>query len=84
MNLGTASSIGAGGVVTFQDPNTNNGQIVSRTINLTGATTNQFNNNSITGTTLTGNSISVSTSYANPNAPNGSTPLTKTHTSNPP
>ena len=75
MNLGTASSIGAGGVVTFQDPNTNNGQIVSRTINLTGATTNQFNNNSITGTTLTGNSISVSTSYADPNAPNGSIPV---------
>lgn len=75
MNSGTASSIGAGGVVTFQNPNTDNGQIISRQINLTGATTNQFNNNSITGTTLTGNSIAVSTSYANPTAPNVSIPV---------
>lgn len=76
MNSGTASSIGTGGVVTFQNPKTNNGQIISRMVNLTGATTNQFNNNAITGTTLTGNSISVSTSYANPSAPNVSIPVT--------
>lgn len=68
MNSGAASSIGAGGVCTFQDPNITNGQVINRLINLTGATTNQFNNNSITGTTLTGTSISINNlQYANPN-----------------
>jgi len=44
---GTTSQMGVGNIITFQDPNKSNGNI-----NLTGATTNQFGLNSITGTSI--------------------------------
>ena len=72
MNTGAASQLGVGNVVTFQDPNYVNPNFTSpgnRLTNLTGATTNQFQNNAITGVTTTGNTISVQIPYANPNSP---------------
>jgi len=75
MNAGTASQIGVGGVCTFQDPKYTDSQSSNRLINLTGATTNQFNNTAITGTTLTGQT-SVTINYANPSNPNASIPVT--------
>ena len=75
MNPGTAAQIGAGGVCTFQDPKYMDSQSTNRMINLTGATTNQFNNNAITGTTLTGQTSTVIT-YANPSNPNSSISVT--------
>jgi hypothetical protein len=50
-NAGTAQQIGIGELVTFQDPNFSNGLTIPRNINLTGATTNDFGNNAVTGTT---------------------------------
>jgi hypothetical protein len=64
--------------VTFQSPLFNNGQLIPRNINLTGATTNIFGNNSVTGTTIlsaapnsASNIVPISTSiqYANPSSP---------------
>jgi hypothetical protein len=49
-NPGTKDILGTGSIFSFQDTNLSNCQI-----NLTGATINEFNNNAITGTTLTGN-----------------------------
>lgn len=50
-NAGTAQQLGISQLVTFQDPNFNNGQLVPRNINLTGGTINEFGNNAVTGTT---------------------------------
>lgn len=65
MNAGTIGSIGAGGICTFQDPNFTATTTPNRYVNLTGATTNQFNNNAITGSTIIGNTA-ISITYANP------------------
>ena len=70
MNAGTAASISAGGLCTFQDPNYMDSGSTLRMINLTGATSNQFGNNAITGTTLTGQTTHYIT-YADPTNPNG-------------
>jgi len=73
MNPGTSSTIGIGNACTFQDPKyMQNGS--DRLVNLTGATINKFENNAITGTTITGQT-SVTINYANPNNPNGSLPV---------
>ena len=72
MNKGATSSLGVGNVVTFQDPNYVNPNFSTpgnRLTNLTGATTNQFQNNAITGVTTTGNTIPYQVPYANPNSP---------------
>ena len=69
-NAGTAQTLGIGELVTFQDNNFNNGQLIPRNINLTGATENSFGNNSVTGTTIVNiNPISTSIQYANPISP---------------
>ena len=77
-NAGTAQTLGIGELVTFQDNNFNNGQLIPRNINLTGATENSFGNNSVTGTTTlsaapntTSNVVPIpkTISYANPNNP---------------
>jgi hypothetical protein len=71
MESGSASQIGVGNLLTFQDPNSTNTGSISRLINITGATTNQFQNNSITGVTETG--ITTTTVYyANPSDPTSS------------
>lgn len=78
MNAGTSGSIGVGNLCTFQDPNYV--QIGSdRYINLTGATLNQFNNNSITGTTFTGQT-GITITYADPNNPTNGIPTVLTIT----
>lgn len=72
MRAGTSSQLGAGNLITFQDPNYVNPNFVSpanRLTNLTGATLNQFQTNSITGTTKTGSTVQVNLSYANPANP---------------
>ena len=72
MNQGSAQQLGIGELVTLQDPNYVNPNYTTpgtRLTNLTGATINQFQTNSITGTTLTGNTINVQVPYANPNSP---------------
>jgi hypothetical protein len=67
MNSGTAGSIGVGNLCLFQDPNfIQTGD--DRLKNLTGATFNQFSNNAVTGTTITGQT-SVQVTYANPATP---------------
>jgi hypothetical protein len=66
MNSGASSAIGTGGVCTFQDPTITNGQVINRLINLTGATTNEFGNNAITGVTITGDTNVSNLQYANP------------------
>ena len=58
-NPGAIQQIGVGNIISFQDPALSNSNFL-----LTGATTNQFGNNAITGTTLTGNSITVPITYA--------------------
>jgi hypothetical protein len=73
MSPGTVSQIGVGTPVAFQDPNYIDANSLNRLKNLTGATTNQFGTNSITGTTLTGQTT-VYISYANPNTPNTNMP----------
>ena len=73
MNQGSAQQLGIGELVTFQDPNYVNPNYTipgNRLTNLTGATINQFQTNSITGTTLTGNTIPKIIYYANPSGPN--------------
>ena len=75
MNAGTIGSIGAGGICTFQDPNFSSSTIPNRYINLTGATLNQFNNNAITGSTITGNT-NITINYANPANPTNGIPAT--------
>jgi hypothetical protein len=66
MNPGTSSQIGVGNVCSFQDPNYSGDTFsLNRLVNLTGATLNQFNTNSITGTTFTGQT-GVTVYYANP------------------
>jgi hypothetical protein len=72
MNKGTTSSLGVGNLITFQNPNYVNPTLatpVNRLTNLTGATTNQFQNNAVTGYTITGNTIPVQVPYASPNSP---------------
>lgn len=71
MSPGTISQIGIGNACTFQDPNFSNSQSLNRLINLTGATLNQFGTNSITGTTLTGQTT-VTINYADPTSPTNS------------
>ena len=73
MNPGTSSQIGVGNLCSFQDPNFTDPLSPNRLINLTGSTLNQFGTNSITGTTLTGQTT-VYISYANPSAPNSNMP----------
>jgi hypothetical protein len=68
MNAGTIGSIGTGGICTFQDPNFTATTTPNRYINLTGGTSNQFNNNAITGSTIIGNT-SITINYANPSDP---------------
>ena len=73
MGQGTAQQLGIGELVTLQDPNYVNPNYTTpgnRLTNLTGATINQFQTNSITGTTLTGNTIPKTIYYANPSGPN--------------
>ena len=73
MNQGSAQQLGIGELVTLQDPNYVNPSYTTpgnRLTNLTGATINQFQTNSITGTTLTGNTIPKTIYYANPSGPN--------------
>jgi hypothetical protein len=65
MSPGTISQIGVGNVCTFQDPNYSDSNSLTRLINLTGATENEFGTNSITGVTITGQT-SIPISYANP------------------
>jgi len=72
MNAGTTNSIGIGNLCTFQDPNYIDLGSTLRMVNLTGATSNLFNNNAITGTTLTGQT-SILINYANSTDPNGQT-----------
>lgn len=72
MNQGSTQELGVGEIVTFQNPNYVNPNYTSpgnRLTNLTGATLNQFNTNSITGVTTTGTSIPKVVSYANPSNP---------------
>ena len=65
MNPGTSQQLGVGNLITFQDPDLSGGKV-----NLTGGTINQFQNNSITGTTTTGITTTTIT-YADPSDPNG-------------
>jgi hypothetical protein len=58
-NPGTSTQIGVGNIISFQDP-----ALSSSNFLLTGATTNQLGNNAITGTTLTGSSITVPITFA--------------------
>jgi hypothetical protein len=78
MNQGSAQQLGIGELVTLQDPNYVNPNYTTpgtRLTNLTGATINQFQTNSITGTTLTASTIPITINYANPSGPNaGSLP----------
>ena len=69
MGPGAIGQIGIGNVCSFQDPNYTDAQSSNRLLNLTGATLNQFNTNSITGTTLIGNSVPALVQYANPANP---------------
>ena len=69
MSPGAIGQIGIGNVCSFQDPNYTDAQSSNRLLNLTGATLNQFNTNSITGTTLIGNSVPALVQYANPANP---------------
>jgi len=69
-NPGTKDQMQVGKPISFNDPTKSNGNI-----NITGATLNLLGNNSITGTTTTGQT-SISVTYANPlniNDPNGNT-----------
>ena len=73
MGQGATQQLGIGELVTLQDPNYVNPNYTipgNRLTNLTGATINQFQTNSITGTTLTGNTIPKTIFYANPSGPN--------------
>ena len=66
---GTMVQMGSGELISFQNPSLSSGML-----NLTGATTNQFGNNAVTGTTITGTTV-VQVSYANTNTINGSANL---------
>ena len=71
MTQGTTAQLGVGNLVVFQDPNYVNPNFstpANRLTNLTGATTNQFENNAITGTTITG-TTGIVINYANPAGP---------------
>jgi hypothetical protein len=60
---GTTQQIGVGNIISFNNPKTSPGQI-----NLTGATLNQFNLNSVTGVTLSQSTpIPLNIQYADPN-----------------
>ena len=76
MSQGATEQLGVGKIVTFQNPNYVDPSFSTpgnRLTNLTGATFNQFSNNAITGTTITGNTIPKTVFYANPSGPsNGS------------
>jgi hypothetical protein len=75
-NPGTKDLLGAGKLFSFQNPNMSNCQI-----NLTGSTSNQFGNNAITGSTVTGNT-SVNISYAVSQTTNTTIPVLITQQSN--
>jgi len=68
MTAGSTESLGVGNIITFQDPNYMDSGSTLRMVNLTGATINQFQNNSITGTTFTGQT-SLPLTYADPSNP---------------
>jgi hypothetical protein len=72
MNQGSTLSLGVGNFLTFQNPQLSGGLNL-----LTGATTNQFDNNAITGTTITGQTA-ITINYADPSNPNGTTSLPAT------
>jgi hypothetical protein len=74
MSPGASAQIGVGNACSFQDPNYMDAQSTNRLINLTGATTNQFGTNSITGTTITGQTT-VTINYADPSSPNTNIPV---------
>ena len=74
MNPGTTSSLGVGNLLTFQDPNFTGSTSSNRLINLTGATTNQFSNNAVTGQTITG-LTTASLVYADPLNPSNPKPV---------
>ncbi len=70
MAQGATQQLGVGTIVTFQDPKYVDSSFpISRLVNLTGATLNQFNTTSITGNTTTGETIPITISYANPSNP---------------
>ena len=70
-NPGTMASLTPGKLFLFQDPNYQDQYSPNRKVNLTGATLNQFNLNSVTGVTFTGQT-GVTINYASPTG-NGST-----------
>ena len=76
MNSGSISELGIGNICTFQNPQYTDSGSSNRMINLTGLTQNQFNNNAVTGTTLTGQT-SIIVNYADPSDPTGQTNLQK-------
>ena len=76
MNTGSVNALGVGNICTFQNPNYTDSGSSNRMINLTGGTSNQFNNNASTGTTLTGQT-SIIVNYASSLDPNGQTNLQK-------
>lgn len=71
-NPGTKDILGVGNLFSFQDQSLSNCQV-----NLTGSTLNVFGNNSITGTTLVGNT-SVNVTYATSNTNNATIPISIT------
>ena len=73
MSQGATGQIGVGNVCSFQDPNYTDAQSLNRLTNLTGATLNQFGTNSITGTTLTGQTSFIM-NYADPSNPSVNLP----------
>lgn len=73
-NPGTKSVIPAGSLFTFQDPEYSDTLSPNRLVNLTGATLNQFNTNSVTGVTFTGTTAHT-VNYANWNSITNTVPL---------
>ena len=63
-NGGVSAQLGSGAICTLQDPNYMDANSTLRMVNLTGATFNQFGNNAITGTTITGQTT-VTIPFAN-------------------
>ena len=70
-NPGTKDQMQVGKPISFNDPTQSNGNV-----NITGATLNELGNNSITGTTTTGQT-SITVTYADPSNINSTIPITK-------
>jgi hypothetical protein len=68
-NPGTMASLTPGTLFSFQNPNYYDQYSTNRRVNLTGGTLNQFNLNSITGVTFTGQT-GVTINYADPSSLN--------------